>query len=170
MNPEICSKDSRNSRDQGIHTHLCIHTDMHTQTREHRHPFPPNLRAMISLNHVMKKMWLFLPQLFVMPPEKAALVPYELVPACWLGSSWWLWSLKEEERQDILKDRVIFGPEIRVRSQNAKALLSSWCRLSGTGSSALFPPLWLHAIISCGWLRTEWSPIHRALGMFHLVQ
>ena len=38
-----------------IHTDEHAHPHTHPHTHTHRHHFPPNLRAIISLNHVMKK-------------------------------------------------------------------------------------------------------------------
>lgn len=69
---------------------------------------------------------MFPPTVFIMPPGKAALVPYVLVPICWFESSWWLWSQKGGGRGSSPMERVILGTEIRVRNQTVKTLMSSW--------------------------------------------
>ena len=85
-----------------------------------------------------KKIWFF-PQLFIMPPGKAVLVPCELVCPCQLSSSRRLWRLKGEEKQDTPAERVILRSAIRVRTQNTKVLLISRHRVSGDWSLSFVP-------------------------------
>lgn len=105
-NPEICSKKSRNSRDQVMHTYACTHTDMHMHKHKHiaQTPFLPDLKAMIS---VMKKVCSSLSYLYCC--RETVLVSMSWCP----GNSWCLQGPKQVETQGIPAEGIISGSESR---------------------------------------------------------
>lgn len=113
-----------------------MHTDTYTQicnTHAHRHPFPPNLRAIISLNHVVfhKKTCCF----------SHSYLQCHLGKQCWCPVSWHLhpaWEFMKSEGRGKTRCPhrrvIILGSETRVRAPNTRALLTSWHRVSGDWS------------------------------------
>ena len=95
------------------------------------------------------------------------------ISAFWAGASMPGWefmvTVRSEvgEKQDTPTGRVTLGSETRVRTQNAKALLSSWHRHSGDLALSSIPTSGTSCCYSHGdgWEESEACPIHWALMM-----
>lgn len=118
--------------------------DTHKHT--YRHLFPPNLKAMISLNLVLNKIWFFFPTAFYNAAWEsstgtlhagACILVWEFMVIVKSEGRW-------EEKQDSSMERSSWN-------QKSGLGVKMWmlcCHPGwGTGPLALFSPLWLYAVI-----------------------